>query len=175
MICELPSKVVCALVLNVPLYFMADLKDEAGAFFTYLLFAFLCTVCMSMIFRNIATMSKTLSQAMAPLAIFTLFLIIYTGFVLPITSMQGWLRWLNYLNPVAYAFEAFMANEFHHRKVPCAQFVPSGPDYINATGTQRSCSVGGGLPGASVVDGDLYIQATYEYYHSHLWRSVYDH
>ncbi len=50
--------------------------------------------------------------------------IIYTGFVLPIKSMQGWLRWLNYLNPIAYSFEALMDNEFHNREFPCIQFIP---------------------------------------------------
>jgi ABC-type multidrug transport system permease subunit len=170
MVCELPSKVACAFIFNLPLYFMTGLKREAGAFFTFFLFAFCCTICMSMIFRTIASMSRTLSQAMAPLAVFILLLIIYTGFILPIRSMQNWLRWLNYLNPVAYAFEALMANEFHGRKVPCAQFIPSGPDYQNATGFQRSCSVGGGLPGSDTVDGDTYINANFEYYHSHLWR-----
>lgn len=64
-----------------------------------------------MIFRTIAQVSRTLTQAMAPIALFILALVVYTGFVLPIRSMQGWLRWINYVNPVAFAFEALMANE----------------------------------------------------------------
>jgi ABC-type multidrug transport system permease subunit len=87
--------------------------------------------------------------------------------------MQGWLRWLNYLNPVAYAFEALMANEFHDRQFPCLQFIPIGPAYQNVTGTQRACSVAGGPPGSSSINGDDYINATYGYYYSHLWRFVF--
>lgn len=172
MICELPSKIICTIVFNVPLYFMVYLRREAGNFFIYLLFAFCCTLSMSMIFRTIGQLSRTLSQAMAPIAFFILGLIVYTGFILPIRSMQGWLRWLNYLNPVAYAFEALMANEFHGRDFPCVQFIPAGPAYENATGAERTCSVAGGLPGSNYILGDTYINATYQYYHSHVWRFV---
>ena len=48
---------------------------------------------------------------MAPASIFSLALVIYTGFTIPTKNMHPWLRWLNYLNPVAYAFEALMMNE----------------------------------------------------------------
>jgi ABC-type multidrug transport system permease subunit len=48
---------------------------------------------------------------MAPAAIFILALIIYTGFAIPIIDMHPWFRWINYLDPVAYAFEALMINE----------------------------------------------------------------
>jgi ABC-type multidrug transport system permease subunit len=48
---------------------------------------------------------------MAPASVFSLALVIYTGFAIPIRYMRPWLRWLNYLNPVGYAFEALMINE----------------------------------------------------------------
>ena len=48
---------------------------------------------------------------MAPAAIFILALVIYTGFTIPVGAMHPWFRWINYLDPVAYAFEALMINE----------------------------------------------------------------
>ncbi|KAL8846349.1 MAG: hypothetical protein Q9221_008556 [Calogaya cf. arnoldii] len=51
------------------------------------------------------------TKAMAPASIFSLTLIIYTGFAIPVKNMRPWFRWLNYLNPVGYAFEALMINE----------------------------------------------------------------
>jgi ATP-binding cassette subfamily G (WHITE) protein 2 (PDR) len=35
--------------------------------------------------------------------------------------MHPWFKWLNYINPLAYAFEALMVNEFHGREFPCAR------------------------------------------------------
>jgi ABC-type multidrug transport system permease subunit len=66
---------------------------------------------MSMFFRSIGALSRTLAQAMAPAAVLILALIIYTGFAIPTSQMHPWFRWINYLDPVAYAFEALMINE----------------------------------------------------------------
>jgi ATP-binding cassette subfamily G (WHITE) protein 2 (PDR) len=66
---------------------------------------------MSMIFRSIGALSRSLAQAQAPAAVFILALIIYTGFAIPTGNMRPWFRWINYLDPVAYGFEALMVNE----------------------------------------------------------------
>jgi ABC-type multidrug transport system permease subunit len=170
MLCDLPSKVLSTIAFNVPLYFMVNLRREPGAFFTYLLFGFTCTLAMSMILRTIAQTSRTVHQALTPAAIFILGLVIYTGFVLPRQSMQGWLRWINRIDPIAYAYESMVANEFSGRQFPCAGFVPMGPPYVNATAAERTCAVAGALPGDNFVIGDTFINASFEYYHSHIWR-----
>lgn len=56
-------------------------------------------------------MSSTLAGSMAPVAVFMLMLMMYTGFTLPTPSMHPWFRWFNYLNPVGYTFESLMINE----------------------------------------------------------------
>ncbi|KAI4601527.1 hypothetical protein KJ359_011657 [Pestalotiopsis sp. 9143b] len=170
-VCDLPSKVLSTIAFNVPLYFMANLRREAGAFFIYLLFGFTCTLTMSMILRTIGQTSRTVQQALTPAAMFILGLVIYTGFVLPTQTMQGWLRWINYLDPIAYAFESLVANEFSGRQFPCASFVPMGPSYLTSTASERACSVAGAMPGHDFVDGDVYMNANFGYYHSHIWRN----
>lgn len=84
--------------------------------------------------------------------------------------MQGWLRWVNYIDPIVYAFEAIVANEFSGREFPCAQFVPVGPAYVNATAFERACAVAGVAPGGDAMGGDVYINLRFGYYHSHIWR-----
>ena len=74
---------------------------------------------------------------MAPAAVLILALIIYTGFTVPIRDMHPWFRWINYIDPVAYAFEALMINEFHDRQFVCSTFIPEGPGYANVTPEQR--------------------------------------
>ncbi|KAL7626532.1 Multidrug resistance protein [Parahypoxylon ruwenzoriense] len=170
-ICDLPTKILSVICFNIPLYFMAQLRQEAGAFFIFLLFGFTCTLTMSMILRTIAQTSRTIQQAITPAAIFILALVIYTGFVLPTRSMQGWLRWINYSDPISYAYESLVANEFSGRQWPCTQFVPMGPPYANASSIERTCSVAGALPGEDFVNGDTFINANFEFYHSHIWRN----
>ncbi|KRZ98223.1 uncharacterized protein AC631_06017, partial [Debaryomyces fabryi] len=84
--------------------------------------------------------------------------------------MLGWCRWINYLDPVGYAFEALIANEFHGRNFDCAQFVPSGPGYPTS-GDSIVCSVVGASTGSNIVNGDDYINQSFEYYFSHRWRN----
>lgn len=109
---------------------------------------------------------------MVPSAIFILALVIYTGFTIPTRDMVPWFRWLNYINPVAYGFEALMINEFHGRQIPCSQFVPAGPSYSNILPDQRICSAKGAEAGANFLDGDTYLRISYGYEYSHLWRNL---
>lgn len=170
MICDLPSKVLSTLTLNIPLYFMSNLHQDAGHFFIYLLFGFFSTLTMSSIFRTVAQCTRTIAQALTPVALFVIALVVYTGFVLPIRNMQGWLRWINYINPLAYSYEALVANEFHGRQFPCASMVPSGPGYENIAPNESTCSVAGASPGSSEVSGDMYVAASYEYEYANVWR-----
>jgi ATP-binding cassette, subfamily G (WHITE), member 2, PDR len=166
----MPSKILSSIFFNVPLYFMANLRLEAGSFFTFLLFGFTCTLTMSMILRTIGQTSQSVQQALTPAAIFILGLVIYTGFVLPTRSMQGWLRWINYLDPISYAYESLVVNEFSGRQFPCTSFVPAGPMYTNMDPSEMACAVAGALPGQEFIDGDFYLNSSYGYFHSHLWR-----
>ncbi|KAL4942605.1 hypothetical protein BDV06DRAFT_235334 [Aspergillus oleicola] len=171
MICDLPSKVLSTLALNIPLYFMSNLHQDAGHFFIYLLFGFFSTLTMSSIFRTIAQSTRTIAQALTPVALFVIALVVYTGFVLPIRNMQGWLRWINYINPLAYSYEALVTNELHGRQFPCTSFIPSGPGYEDVSLNERTCSVAGAVAGSSEVSGDMYAAASYEYDYAHVWRN----
>lgn len=169
MICDLPNKIASSIMFNITLYFLTHLRRTPGAFFTFYLFSFVVVLTMSMIFRMIGALSKTLAQAMAPAAVFILGLVIYTGFTVPIRDMHPWFRWINYIDPVAYAFESLMINEFHDREFDCSIYVPQGEGYANVAANERVCSAVGAAPGANTVQGDAYINASFSYYHSHLW------
>ncbi|KAK9464577.1 ABC-2 type transporter-domain-containing protein [Lipomyces arxii] len=171
MICDLPLKILVAIAFNLTLYFMTNLRREVGAFFIFLLFSFTIVMSMSMIFRSIGSVSRSISQAMAPAGVLILILVIYTGFTIPPRDMHPWFRWLNYLDPIAYAFESLMINEFRGRRYSCSAYVPSGPGYDDVDPLSRICSVVGSRPGQDYVLGDDYIGESFEYYDRHLWRN----
>ncbi|QKX55294.1 uncharacterized protein TRUGW13939_02386 [Talaromyces rugulosus] len=172
MLVDLPAKIITAIVFNLILYWMAGLRPTPGAFFTFLLFSFTTTLVMSNLFRFIGSMSRTQAQAMVPAGIFMLALMIYTGFTIPIRDMHPWFRWINYINPIAYAFESLMLNEFSGREWPCSQFVPTGAsEYSNLPPQSVICSANGAVPGNPTVSGDAYLASTYQYSHTHLWRN----
>ena len=168
-ITEMPTKVVTAIAFNLVFYFMVNFYRDAGHFFFYLLVNFTGTLAMSHLFRTIGSATKSLSQAMTPASVILLALTIFTGFVVPTPNMHGWCRWINYLDPVAFAFEALIANEFHGREFDCSQFVPMGPGYPTK-GDSIVCSTVGSQLGNSKVNGDDYINTSFQYYWSHRWR-----
>lgn len=132
MLTDMPYKVCNTIMFNLTVYFMTNLRRNPGAFFFFLLISFFLTLTMSMLFRTIASVARTLSQAMALVAILILALVIYTGFVIPTRYMLSWSRWINYVDPVAYGCESLMINEFSGQTYACSVFVPSGPGYANA-------------------------------------------
>jgi ATP-binding cassette, subfamily G (WHITE), member 2, PDR len=122
-ISDAPVKLVIAICFNLILYFLAGLNPTPSQFFIFFLFTILVRFTMSAMFRTIAATTKTVSQALAIAAILVLAIVIYTGYTIPLPYMHPWFRWLNYINPLAFAFEALMANEFHGREFPCARYL----------------------------------------------------
>jgi len=172
MLCDLPNKLISCTCFNLVLYFLTNLRREPGAFFIFYLFNFMCILAMSMFFRCIASLSRTLNQALVPATIVMLALVIYTGFAIPIGYMKPWFRWINYIDPVAYAFESLMINEFRNRQIPCSSFIPMGPTYGNVAPDQRICSTTGSAAGASTLDGNTYLEVNFGYTPDHLWRNL---
>ncbi|KAM0244289.1 hypothetical protein ACHAP5_006405 [Fusarium lateritium] len=173
MLCDLPYKVANTIVFNITLYFMTNLKREPGAFFFFMLMSFVVVLVMSMIFRTIASATRSLFQALVPAAILILDLVIFTGFVIPKRYMLGWCKWLYWIDPIAYAFEAVVVNEFHNRQYECNQYIPNPqvPGYDNVPSTSRVCSAVGAEPGKSAVDGDRYAELQFGYRWENRWRN----
>lgn len=171
MLCDMPYKVLNAIIFNLTLYFMTGLRRTPDAFFVFLLFSFVTTLTMSMLFRTIAASSRSLSQALVPAAILILGLVIYTGFTIPTRNMLGWSRWMNYVNPIAYGFESLMVNEFHNREFTCPQssFVPPYPEVPLAN---KICTTVGAVSGSDKVQGTDYLAQSFQYYASHKWRNL---
>ncbi|KAM0323699.1 hypothetical protein ACHAQA_008636 [Verticillium albo-atrum] len=169
---ELPYKVTNAIIFNTIVYFLANLRREPGAFFFFVFTVFLILLTMSGVYRTMASIARTSDQALVPAALITMGVMIYTGFTIPVDYMPGWSRWMNYINPLAYGFEALLANEYHGREFPCANIVPAGPGYDDLPLSNRTCTVVGAVPGETMVSGDRYIELSFGYYNAHKWRNI---
>ncbi|KAI1177053.1 ABC-2 type transporter-domain-containing protein [Nemania sp. FL0916] len=173
MLCDLPYKFANTIIFNTSLYFLTNLRREPGAFFFFLLFSFFTVLAMSMIFRTIASSSRSLSQALVPAAILILDLVVFTGFIVPVNYMLSWCRWLNYVDPLAYAFESMLVNEFSGRQFRCTEIVPVPQfGYENAAPANQVCSAVGSVPGSLFVDGDRYLNSAFQYHAANKWRNL---
>jgi ATP-binding cassette subfamily G (WHITE) protein 2 (PDR) len=73
-----------------------------------------------------------------------------------------------YIDPIYYAFEILIANEFHGRDFTCSAIVPA---YTPLQGDSWICSIAGAVAGQRSVSGDAFIAASYQYSYSHVWRN----
>ncbi|WYZ42701.1 hypothetical protein EsH8_VI_000400 [Colletotrichum jinshuiense] len=174
MLVDLPYKLVNALFINVPIYFMTNLRREsAGPFFFFLLLSFTITVSMSMIFRFLGSVTKTTSQALAPSAIILLALMLFSGFAIPQADLSDWIGWLRWINPVFYAQESLALNEFVGRNFSCTEFVPGGFLYDSSSirPDERVCNIEGAISGVDFVSGEDHLRVVYSFHGSHRWRN----
>ncbi len=96
---------------NIPLYFMTNLRRAVDGFFAFWLLVLVCTLTMSMFFRMLGSLSRTLEETMAPVSTLVMLFVVYTGFVIPPGYMVPWIGWVRWINPVYYTYEALMINE----------------------------------------------------------------
>ncbi|KAI1383447.1 ABC-2 type transporter-domain-containing protein [Hypoxylon trugodes] len=167
-VADIPIKFILAVGFNIVLYFLGGLRREAGPFFLYFLIIFIATFVMSAIFRTLAAVTSSISQAMSLAGVMILILVIYGGFVIAVPQMKPWFAWLRWLNPVYYGLEILIANELHRREFTCASLVPN---YMPVQGDSWICAAVGAVAGSMTVNGDDFMSANYGYHYSHVWRN----
>lgn len=169
---DLPILVLQVSVFGIILYFMVGLKTTAAAFFTFWIIVYSAAIAMTAFFRLVGAAFPTFDAASKVSGFAVSALLTYMGYEIRKPAMHPWFVWIYWINPLAYAFESLLANEFHGRVIPCAanNLVPSGPGYTD-DGFAACTGVGGATPGASFVTGDQYLSYL-AYSHSHLWRNL---
>ncbi|KAL8703657.1 MAG: hypothetical protein Q9201_003169 [Fulgogasparrea decipioides] len=167
---DLPLVLVQVLIFDIVVYFMAGLARTPSQFFISVLFLFILTMSMYSFFRAIGSLVGSLDIATRITGVAIQALIVYTGYLIPPSKMHPWFKWLIWINPVQYGFEALMANEFYNLNIQCVppNLVPQGP---NASAQYQSCTLQGSQPGSTIVRGSDYIRTAFTYEHSHLWRN----
>jgi ATP-binding cassette, subfamily G (WHITE), member 2, SNQ2 len=125
-------------------------------------------------YRMFAALSPTIDDAVRFSGIGLNLLIIYVGYVITkpqLLSQYIWFGWIYYINPISYAFEAVLTNEFSDRTMDCdpSQIIPSGPGYTDSR--YQGCAITGTTPGILQVSGASYLEQTFQYTRSHMWMN----
>jgi hypothetical protein len=80
------------------------------------------------------------------------------------------MRFLSYINGVSYVFEGYMVNEFTY-SIKCSpgQIVP----FNEARDVNyQTCALPGNKGGSLSVESSDYLNASFAYSHTHIWRNV---
>ncbi|KAG8704963.1 hypothetical protein FRC08_001922 [Ceratobasidium sp. 394] len=177
-ITDIPLTSIRILLFSIIVYFMCGLERSAGAFFTFYLFIYLTFLAMTAFFRLIGIVCQGYDTAARLAAVIVTLMVLYSGYMIPVYSMKRWLFWIWYINPVNYGFAAMMENEFYRISMSCdgSYIIPhnvgSMTKYPTSLGPNQVCTLLGASPGQSMVSGDAYIGASFQYKQSELWRNL---
>lgn len=170
---DFPAVFCMVIPFVIIVYFMTGLDVDVSKFWIFALFVYTNTICITALYRMFAALSPTIDDAVRFSGIGLNLLILYVGYVIPKQSLihgSIWFGWLFYVNPISYAYEAVLANEFSGRTMDCApsQLVPRGP---GVDPKYQGCALTGSQLGSTKVSGDSYLSTTYQFTRSHLWRN----
>ncbi|TEA11023.1 Protein SNQ2 [Colletotrichum sidae] len=171
-VADIPTMTFQVTQFGIVFYFMVGLKMTAGAFFTYWITNLVTALAMTMMFRSIGAAFPNFDAANKVSSLATGTFFVYMGYMISKDQMHPWLGWIWWINPMAYAFETLLTNEFNGVELACVgQFlIPNGPGYGPGLGGQACAGVLGARPGASVVTGDDYLGAL-DFSYGHAWRN----
>ena len=144
-VADIPIIFLQVAAFDIVIYFLSHLQYTASQFFINYLILYFCTMSVYAAFRALGALVPSLNAATALSGVVIQALVVYAGYIIPRPSMKPWLYWLYYINPLAYGFEALMANEFYNLDLQCVEprLVPygAGGPYPN-----QGCAIAGATP-----------------------------
>ncbi|KAL9596515.1 MAG: hypothetical protein Q9219_005736 [cf. Caloplaca sp. 3 TL-2023] len=172
-----------------PFYFLSNLQVDAGKFFFFYFSLFLSTVNFSNLLRGFAYYvpslddCKNITRALNRAAHADIFLqgfryggtactvcILFAGFLIPPVNMPDIFGWIHYIDPLYYAFENVLVNEFVGLDLACdGSYII--PNIANTDSQYQTCNLLGAQPGQISVPGSQYIEAL-GWQFSHRWRNI---
>lgn len=173
---DLPFSATRVLLFNIIAYFLSGMHRSAGAFFTFHVFNYIAYLAMQGFFRTFGLVCVSFDAAFRLAAFFVPNFVQYTGYIIPVTKMKRWLFWIYYVNPVAYAWQGCMENEFMRIQLTCDgnAIIPRNglgvTQYPNNLGPNQACTLFGAQSGSDIISGSNYIAAGYGINVSDLWK-----
>ncbi|XP_045392759.1 broad substrate specificity ATP-binding cassette transporter ABCG2 [Lemur catta] len=108
----LPMRMLPSIIFTCITYFMLGLKPQAGAFFIMIFTLMMVAYSASSMALAIAAGQSVVSIATLLMTICFVFMMIFSGLLVNLTTIASWLSWLQYFSIPRYGFTALQHNEF---------------------------------------------------------------
>ncbi|ODH49999.1 hypothetical protein GX48_03946 [Paracoccidioides brasiliensis] len=170
---DLPVIFAMLVIQSIVDYFLMGFDLDASKFFIFFLFIYVITISITAMYRMLAALSATIDDAVRFGGIAFNVVILFVGYAIPKQALlddSPWFGWLFYVNPISYGYEAILASEFSDRVMDCApsHLVPRGP---GIDPMYQGCSFSGSELGSNTVSGARYLEYTFQFSRSHIWRN----
>lgn len=108
----LPMRFLPSVIFTCIVYFMLGLKNEVGAFFIMIFSLMMVAYTASSMALAIAAGQSVVSVATLLMTISFVFMMIFSGLLVNLTTIASWLSWLQYFSIPRYGYTALQYNEF---------------------------------------------------------------
>ncbi|RYH32062.1 ATP-binding cassette domain-containing protein [archaeon] len=112
-IAYLPIQIIETILYVVIVYWSAGLSDESNGsrFLTFILLDLVFSMCISQLFRLVATCVADMKTALPITGLVIMVMILFSGFIQPKSLISdGWI-WFYWINPVSWALKSAFVNE----------------------------------------------------------------
>ena len=116
---ELPSNLLFPFIGTTIIYWMAGMQQGVDKYFEFVIFPMLMACTGAAAGMCVGCSVNTVQTAAALLPLVCVFFILSSGFFVVLNQIPVWLRWIHYISPVRYAFEAMMYIVFEGQPLYC--------------------------------------------------------
>ena len=116
---ESPMQLVYPYMFTLIVYFSANLKRTASAFFLFAVLLSMQVMVAQSLGYWLSSMVMDFAQLAVMAALWMVGTILVAGFFIPISKMHVWFRWIRYLSFVYYGYNGFIINEFQGSTYVC--------------------------------------------------------
>lgn len=109
---DMPKTFFFNLLFSLIIYWMVGFKNTAGAFFIFVALIFLVSFLAESLAIAISVLTGDAQAAAGIIPVFIILAVLFGGFFIGDSELDGWISWAKYLSFVFYAFSAFGKNEF---------------------------------------------------------------
>ncbi|KAL6066653.1 ATP-binding cassette transporter snq2 [Balamuthia mandrillaris] len=141
-IADMPVILMDVVLFSTIVYWMCGLNSEQGErYLFFLLIMFTTAVVMACFIRVVAVSCPNDIVANTVSPVFIVLILLFCGYLIPPGSIPPWFIWLYWIDPLRYAFEAIMINEFEALPLRCAsdELVPPQPLADDQYGGTQLC------------------------------------
>lgn len=107
----IPIRTMPSIIFTCIVYFMLGLKPTVGAFFTMMFTLMMVSYTATSMALAIAAGQSVVAVANLLMTVAFVFMIIFSGLLVNLTSVMSWLSWLKYLSIPRYGMTALEINE----------------------------------------------------------------
>ena len=136
----LPQRAIEIVAFGIPVYFMVGLDASGRSFFLFLIILLMYTFALKILYGIIAQLLPNKQNVLGFGTFLVLLFSLFSGFIVYPSVIPGFYQWLYWTNPMAWAIQAMLLNEFTSTKYDRYQAINADDAALDPRGFKTDSS-----------------------------------